>query len=117
MKAPALPVAALVLCIFPSDLLAQGALTPPGAPAPMMKTLQQIEPRFPIFAIPTNISVPGSWYLTTNLTGTAGNGITIQADNVTLDLNGFALVGPGNVAISAASARFNLCVRNGTIRG
>jgi len=117
MKTPALPVAVLILCIFPSGLLAQGSLTPPGAPAPMMKTLQQIEPRFPIFAIPTNISVPGSWYLTTNLTGTIGNGITIAADNVTLDLNGFALVGPGNSAIAAAPSRFNLCVRNGTIRG
>ena len=31
-----------------STVFAQGSLTPPGAPAPTMKTLAQIEPRTPI---------------------------------------------------------------------
>jgi hypothetical protein len=107
-----------VLCISAITLLGQGALIPPGAPAPVMKTLQQIEPRSPIFAIPTNITQPGSYYLTTSLTGALGNGIVIAANNVTVDLNGFELVGaPGNSGISSDSSRFNLCVRNGTIRG
>ena len=53
----------------------QGSLTPPGAPAPTMKTLSQIEPRIIINAAGTpgdssnlfNITQPGSYYLTTNI--------------------------------------------------
>src|SRR5579872_5388451 len=70
---------------------AQGALTPPGAPAPMMKTLAQIEPRTPISSAPFTISAPGSYYLTGNLSVTGGNAISINTNNVTLDLNGFTI--------------------------
>jgi len=75
----------------PSALLAQGSLTPPGAPAPTMKTLTQVEPRTPIAAAPFTISTPGAYYLTTNLTVTLGNAITIAASGVTLDLSGFTI--------------------------
>src|SRR5689334_2731639 len=47
---------------------AQGNLTPPGAPGPTFKTLEQIEPRKPISALPFTITDPGSYYVTTNLT-------------------------------------------------
>src|ERR1051325_5982475 len=85
--------------VFPSFLcalcesvvLAQGNLAPPGAPAPTMKSLAQIEPRTPISSLPFSITQPGSYYLSGNLTGTTG--ITIAASGVTLDLNGFELVG------------------------
>ena len=71
-----------------------GSLTPPGAPAPTMKTLAEVEPRTPISSIPITISEFGSYYLTGNLTGLPGtNGITIISDSVTIDLNGFALIG------------------------
>src|SRR5947207_1497513 len=77
-------------------LLAQGALTPPGAPAPTMKTLAQIEPRTPISVLPFTISTPGSYYFTGNLTATAdGVAITVSAENVTIDLNGFTLASGG----------------------
>src|SRR5579883_474024 len=78
-------------------MFAQGSLTPPGAPAPTMKTLSQIEPRTPISSLPFTIYIPGSYYLTTNLTGVSNSdGITISTGNVTLDLNGFTLQGvPG----------------------
>ena len=88
----ALVVALLTLSLGPATVLAQGSLTPPGAPAPTMKSLSQIEPRTPITGGgAVTISNSGSYYLATNISVTAGNAITINADNVTLDLNGFTV--------------------------
>jgi hypothetical protein len=92
-----------------------GPLDPPAAPAPTMKTLQQIEPRTPISSLPATISTAGSYYLTDNLTGALG--ITITASNVTLDLSGFRLEGTGsNDGIVTAVGMKNIIVRNGTVR-
>ena len=96
------------LCLLPAvPLLAQGPLTPPGTPAPTMKALDQVEPRTIVNVANTPgdatnsfiITKAGSYYLTSNLTGETGkNGIAVQADNVTIDLNGFAVIsGGGNV--------------------
>ena len=84
-----------------STLHAQGSLTPPGAPAPTMKTLDQIEARTPISA-PFSISASGSYYLTTNLTVSSGSAIIIAASGVTLDLNGFTLAStePGATGVA-----------------
>lgn len=90
MKSFVCAVTALIL--FSLKLLAQGPLTPPGAPAATMKTLQQLEPRTPISELPFAITQPGAYYLTTNLTST-GDGIVISAANVTLDLRGFTITG------------------------
>ena len=104
-----------------SNLNAQGALTPPGAPAPMMKSLAQIEPRTPISSVPFTISVPGSYYLTTNLVqnGSAG-GIIISANDVTLDLGGFTIRGNGSgsfvIGIFAYNAT-NVAVHSGKVIG
>lgn len=66
-------------------------------------------------------SAPGSYYLTGNLTANSSSaGITIAADNVTLDLNGFELVGGGSGTVSGInvpSAQKNISVRNGIVRG
>ena len=111
--------------------LAQGPLDPPGPPAASMKTLAQVEARTIVNAANTPgdgtntfiINTPGSYYLASNLTGTFGkHGISIQASDVTLDLNGFVLTSGGTGAgpvrgIDVPAARSNLCVRNGTIRG
>lgn len=99
---------------------AQGNLTPPGAPAPTMKSLDQIEPRKPISSLPFTITVPGAYYVTANLTGVSGtNGITIAANDVSLDLKGFSLLAvPGaNNGILVSGNHTNLWIGNGTIRG
>ena len=44
---------------------------------------------------PVTISEPGSYRLAGNLIVSATSGIEIKTDNVTLDLNGFSIVGPG----------------------
>ena len=103
-----------------STVFAQGSLTPPGAPAPTFKTLQQIEPRTPISAIPITLNNSGSYYLTTNLTQTnSASGITISANDVTIDLNGFALIGTNSTAAGITRGGFsrtNIRIRNGTVR-
>jgi hypothetical protein len=109
------------LALQPSTLLAQGSLTPPGAPAPTMKTLQQVEPRVPISSAPFTISQPGSYYLTTNLTVSGGDAITIATNGVTLDLNGFTISSTTNPASGTAvligSGLRNIAIQNGHIQG
>ncbi len=104
-----------------STVFAQGSLTPPGAPAPTMKTLAQIEARTPISSAPFTISVPGSYYLITNLTVRSGDAIAIATNGVTLDLNGFTLSSTANPAagygVRINTGLRNLAVLNGFIRG
>ena len=83
---------ALLGCGLAAQLTwAQGSLTPPGAPAPTMKTLNQVEPRIAITNLPYTVSTSGSYYVSANLAGTGG--INVYADNVTVDLMGFTLSG------------------------
>jgi parallel beta-helix repeat protein len=83
-----------------------------------MKTLDQIEPRTPINHLPFVINRPGSYYLTTNLTGNPG-GIGIWTNNVTLDLMGFDLDGSGGsgVGIGVLPGVASICIRNGSVHG
>ena len=104
-----------------STVFAQGSLTPPGAPAPTMKTLDQVEPRTPISSAPFTITTPSSYYLTTNLTISGGDAITIATSGVTLDLNGFTIA---STAASAAgsgvllnSGPSDISILNGHILG
>lgn len=88
-----------------------------------MKSLDQLDDRTPISILPYTITQGGSYYLTKNL-GPPGevaqNGITVNASNVSIDLNGFWLSGSGTSipAIgSTGSAHTNIAIRNGTIDG
>lgn len=72
---------------------------------------------------PVTLSQPGSYRLSGNLTVPDQNTTAIQvtADNVTIDLNGFSILGP-NLANGlgegvSASSRTNISVLNGTVRG
>ena len=111
-----------------STCLGQGSLTPPGPPGATMLTLSQVEPRTPVDAVHTPgasfvqfiISSPGSYYLTTNLvvTNSSLNGIYIQANNVTLDLKGFSIIGaPGAQYGIVILGYTNVSVRDGVVSG
>src|SRR4051812_43542716 len=100
----------------------QGALTPPGAPAPTMKTLQQVEPRKPIDSLPFTIAQSGSYYLTQNLqfSATTGHAITVTASDVTIDLMGFTLSSTAGVTgegIHLDATALRAFVKNGMIVG
>src|SRR5262245_15810433 len=96
------PRALAIVFVLPTELtlLDQAPSVPPGPPGPTVKTLQQVEPRIPVSSLPITLSQPGSYYLTTNLQGIAGqHGITINGPRVTLDLMGFELRGvPGSLS-------------------
>ncbi len=108
-----------------------GPLDPPAGPvAPTAKPLAEVEPRVAISATNTpgdanslfKITQPGSYYLTGNITGVVGkHGIEIAASGVTVDLNGFDMVGvPGmggfdGVTLSVPDLT-NVTVRNGSVR-
>jgi parallel beta-helix repeat protein len=110
-----------------SSILNAGPLTPPAGPvASTAKPLSEIEPRIAVNSTNTPgdagnsfiISQPGSYYLTSNLTGANGkHGIAINSANVTLDLNGFTLIGVAGSGrgITVPNNINNLVIKNGTI--
>jgi parallel beta-helix repeat protein len=71
------------------------------------------------------IDKPGSYVLTSNIVVSAYNinAIEINTDNATLDLNGFAIIGPGKPSLPYmgdgihAENRKNISIMNGTIEG
>jgi hypothetical protein len=111
---------------------AQGSLTPPpGAPGPVMKSLDQIEARTPLVAGSPGVSIDasnritinqsGSYYLTGNRSVASGNAILINSNDVTLDLNGFTLISTASPAsgsgIMIGNGLRNISIFNGHIRG
>jgi hypothetical protein len=89
----------------------------------MGRTLTQVEPRTDISTLPGtatavfSITVPGSYYLTSNLAGAAGKDtIVVSVSGVTIDLNGFSLQSTDAARVAIlATAGASCTVRNGRV--
>lgn len=100
---------------------------PPGAVGPTMKTLDEVEARIAINATNTpgddyysyRLDAPGSYYLTANLIGEAGKTGIRAVEGVTIDLNGYTLVGVGSQSGTRAIEFIDGegVIRNGWVRG
>ena len=130
-------IAILLFCSCTAPLApfaySQGSLTPPGAPAPTMKRLDEVEPRHNLQATPVPAGVatsdpnwhfvinqPGSYYLSANLDVTRPNGIRIDVEGVTVDLNGFTVSrasGSGGFGIAIVETAHGTRIQNGFLRG
>ena len=84
---------------------------------PTQATLDKADSRILISKLPFAIATGGSYYLDGDLTSDA-NGIIVDANNVTIDLAGFSIVGPGsgiNYGIYM-NGRRNVQICNGTVK-
>jgi hypothetical protein len=109
----------LIACILPTGAFA-GELSPPGAPAPTMKRLDQIDPSVCIESLPHTITAPGLYSLCYSLTAVPGQpGITVLASDVVIDGGGFVLQGvPGSLdGIFVEGEQDNVVVKNVVVRG
>lgn len=89
-----------------------GPLDPPGPPG---STDSVRLPGTPISGLPFTASAPGHYYVTDNLSGAGG--VTISADNVSIDLGGHTLSGPGSgTGILIDQTKTGATIRNGNIR-
>jgi parallel beta-helix repeat protein len=112
-------------------LLALAVALPPSKPAGAVDGVKLIVPPKNPSAFPIVISAPGSYRLKKNIEIQDPNttAISITADDVTLDLNGFEIIGATVCAGSPAtcsntgdgvginSSNRNVTVTNGTVRG
>lgn len=117
----------VVLACGSADAIAAGPVTLTQAKANKGGVTPGDAPGFPV-----TISRPGSYILEGNLTLPDGDttGIEIAASHVTLDLGGFAILGPADCSggwpcpgagtgsgILTPALQANVTVRNGTIQG
>ncbi|MEM1422771.1 MAG: right-handed parallel beta-helix repeat-containing protein [Planctomycetota bacterium] len=109
-----------------------GPLDPPAGPVePTGKTLTEVEPRTPLTPDGATIVIdgPGSYYLTGDVDVADANGIRITSGGVTLDLNGFAVLGAAQLSpsgdrygielnvVDPGEGQAPIVIRNGIVRG
>jgi parallel beta-helix repeat protein len=104
---------ALLLLAALAGVVHGGPLDPTAPPGSTGKNV--------ITSLPFTISQPGSYILNSNLTGVGGgqSGIIVTTNNVTIDLQGFELVGvpgSGHGITHLSGSQSGLTVRNGTVR-
>jgi len=105
----------VVVSLLACSVTIAGDLTPPSGP---VVSTNRVTIHGPSVSIPFVISEPGSYVLTGNITGVDGaHGIIIDASDVTLDLNGFAVIGvPGsNAGIVTTTAQAAITIVNGSV--
>ena len=117
----------LILGMTGSGARAQGAPVTEmpehrGGGRPVDRPDVRVDLRIPIAASPTpastvRIDSPGNYVLSGDRF-CSGDGIRVEADDVTIDLDGFSLVGPdsGSSVGIFMDGRRNVEIRNGTIR-
>jgi len=112
----ALPLMVAIFA-FANVAVFAGDLEPTNPPGSTMKTLDQVEPRTPISALPYTITSSGSYYLVSDLNSST-DGIIVNADYVTIDLMGYSIIGSGSGSYSGVtmSGRKSVEIRNGVIR-
>jgi hypothetical protein len=106
---------ALSVVALYGGIIEAGPLDPPGAPS---STDSVRLPGTPISSLPVNIGASGRYYVTRDLTfNGAGNPISINADDVELDLNGFTLHLNAGASVSVQAGRTRIRIGNGTMTG
>jgi len=116
-QAALLVLAGLVLFTSNAGGSNLGPLAPPTSTTEMLDQVEPTTPILPISSVPCEISASGFYYLTEDLTATE-TGITVEANDVTIDLRGQQLIGPGSgdnhgIYMNGCS---NVEIRNGTVR-
>ena len=107
-------VTSIVAAGAPGPVVRGGDLTPP--PGPIAATDQMVLSQSTT-PPPCTIATPGSYRVTSDLTGTGGPFvIQITAPDVTIDLNGFTIDGAGGTTQGIVVLNAGVVIRNGHVR-
>lgn len=119
-----------LLASFPSFVIQPARMLAPAALPSAAFLTAQLTPVVKITALlsctsisgaPVVITAPGRYRLTRNLVVKSGTAITINSDDVTLDLNGYSISSTARPAsgcgVSVVGARRNVTIQNGSIQG